>query len=211
MDWLSDGALPLGFLMFFGMIFAFIKRRAGHKLASRSFPKLGERLGLTYKASRYRAGIGTLVGELDGYRVFVDPDEQRKLSLHFESAPGILLRNYTQNKRPPEGLSRLVSGNRRFDQFFKTRYSDDEVSRRIREYRGWSKLIEQLEQDFRRELKQCNVSETGITLVLDFGNPPHMPGAAVEQLLRLLVTFASVIEGRAQREVPVSNAALVSS
>lgn len=200
MDFFSAKALPIGFLMFFGMVYAFLKRRAGHKLAARAFPRLAERLGLTYKPSPYRAGIGTLSGTLSGYRVFVDPDEQRKISLHFRGEPGVLLRNYEQNQRPPADLARLSSGNRSFDAFFKTRYADAAVGQRIRAHKGWRAMVQAFTQEFRRELKQCNVSETGITLVLDFGNPPHIPGGAVERLLDLMVQLARIIEPHADGE-----------
>ena len=199
MDWLGDGALPMGFLMFFGMVYAFIKRRASHKLASRAFPALADRLGLVHKPSPYRKGIGTLSGRLGGYRVFVDPDEQKKISLHFSGHPGVLLRNYEQNQRPPDGLSRLYSGDKRFDAYFKTRYADEEVSQRIRAHADWRPLINGLEQEFRRELVQFNVGETGVTLVLDFGNPPHIPAWAVERLLAILRDFARVIDPETAR------------
>lgn len=193
-DLFSQGALPIGFLMFFGMAFAFVKRRATHKLASKAFPELAARLGLIYKPSPYRGGIGTLSGVLQGYRVFVDPDEQRKVSLHFEGAPAVLLRSYAQNQRPPAELGRLYSGDRSFDAFFKTRYADEEVAGRIQQYKKWRPLIAALEGEFRRELTQFNVSETGITLVVNFGNPPHIPGGAVERLLEIMVCFAAVID-----------------
>lgn len=193
-DLLSQGALPIGFLMFFGMAFAFVKRRATHKLASRAFPELAARLGLVYKPSPYRGGIGTLSGVLEGYRVFVDPDEQRKLSLHFEGARPVLLRSYSQNQRPPVELERLYSGDRSFDAFFKTRYADDQVAARIQQYKQWRPLIAALEGEFRRELTQFNVRDTGVTLVVNFGNPPHIPGGAVERLLEIMVCFARVID-----------------
>ncbi len=196
MDWLNDSALPIGFLMFFGMVYAFVKKRTGHKLASRAFPALAERLGLEYTPSRYRAGIGTLRGSIDGYRVFVDPDDQRKVTLYFESAPPILLKNYTQNQRPPAGLERLYSGDRRFDAYFKTRYADAALAERIRDFKQWASLLQFVDQELRRELQQFNVSESGITLVLDFGNPPHIPAGVVEKLLSTLVSFAKVIEPR---------------
>jgi hypothetical protein len=149
---------------------------------------------LTYKASRYRGGIGTLSGRLDGYRVLVDPDEQRKISLYFEKRPRVHLRNYAQNQRPPADLSRLYSGDKRFDAYFKTRYASESVSQRIQAHKAWAPLIAMLETEFRRSLAQLNVSETGVTMVLDFGNPPHIPAGAVERLLRLSVSFAKVIE-----------------
>jgi hypothetical protein len=194
MDWLSSGALPIGFLMFFGMVYAFVKRRASHKLASRAFPSLAQRLGLNFKPSPYRGGIGSLSGTLRGYRVFVDPDEQRKISLHFSSERGVLLRNYKDNKRPGQGLNWLYSGDKRFDGYFKTRYADDRVAENIRGYKAWRPIVLELEQAFRRELTQFNVSETGITLMLDFGNPPHIPAKAVERLLDIALKFARVID-----------------
>ena len=193
-DLLSNGALPIGFLMFFGMAFAFVKRRATHRLASKAFPELAGRLGLVYRPSPYRGGIGTLAGTFQGYRVFVDPDEQRKISLYFVGTPRVLLRNYAQNQRPPDDLGRLSSGDRNFDAFFKTRYADDAISARIQQYKQWRPLVEVLEGQFRRELTQFNVSETGITLVLNFGNPPHIPSGAVERLLEILVRFANVVD-----------------
>ncbi len=151
-------------------------------------------MGLSYKPARYSRGIGGLSGTLDGYRVFVDPDEQRKISLHFREERGVLLCNYARNQRPPSDLHRLYSGDRRFDAYFKTRYASEPVGERIRAYKQWAGLLDLVELEFRRELQQFNVTESGITLVFDFGNPPHIPAGAVEKLLRALVRMARVLE-----------------
>ena len=194
MDWLNHGALPIGFLMFFGMIYAFIKRRTAHHLASRAYPELGQRLGLVFKASPYKKTIGTLSGARDGYRVFVDPDEQRKISVHFVGEPGVLLLNYRQNQRPPSGAERLYTGNREFDAFFKTRYATEEVAVRLKGQRDLGRLLVDFETTFRRELKQFNVSSSGISIVLDFGNPPYIPSSAVARLLPPLIELAKIID-----------------
>jgi hypothetical protein len=194
MDWLNSGALPIGFLMFFGMVYAFLKRHTAHHLASRAYPELGERLGLAFKASPYKKTIGTLSGERGGYRVFIDPDEQRKISVHFVGEPSILLLNYRQNQRPPADAERLYSGDRQFDAFFKTRYAGEEVSRRLKEHRGLGALLTDFEGAFRRELKQFNVTSSGIGIVLDFGNPPYIPASAVQRLLPPLIELAKIID-----------------
>jgi hypothetical protein len=194
MDWLGSGALPIGFLMFFGMVYAFVKRRASHRLASRAFPDLAKRLGLCFTPSPYKKGIGTLSGSIDGYRVFVDPDEQRKISLHFKSDPSVLLLSYHENRRPPDGAERLYSGDRIFDGFFKTRYASEAVAVRLRGRRELGDLLIDLNGTFRRALKQCSVSSTGIGLVLDFGNPPYIPASAVRRLLPPMIQLAKVID-----------------
>lgn len=198
MDWLSSGALPIGFLMFFGMVYAFLKRRTAHHLASRAYPELGRRLGLAFKASPYKKTIGTLSGHFQGYRVFVDPDEQRKISVHFTGEPSVLLLNYRQNQRPPADAERLYSGDRQFDAFFKTRYASNEISERFKKRRALGELLVDFEGTFRRELKQFNVSSTGISIVLDFGNPPYIPASAVERLLPPLIEIAKIVDPPAQ-------------
>lgn len=194
MDWLHGGALPIGFLMFAGMVYAFLKRRTAHHLASRAYPELGERLGLAFKPSPYKKTIGTLTGERDGYRVFVDPDEQRKISVHFAGSPSVLLLNYRQNQRPPDDAERLYSGDREFDAFFKTRYASDDVAKRLKAHQRLGALLVDFEGTFRRELKQFNVSSSGISIVLDFGNPPYIPAAAVERLLPPLIELAKIVD-----------------
>jgi hypothetical protein len=196
MDWLSSGALPIGFLMFFGMVYAFIKRRTAHHLASRAYPELGQRLGLTFRASPYKKAIGTLSGKRDGYRVFVDPDEQKKISVHFVGEPSVLLLNYQQNQRPPSGAERLYTGDREFDAFFKTRYASEDLARRFEERRNLGRLLVDFESTFRRELKEFSVSSSGISIVLDFGNPPYIPSSAVERLLPPLLELAKIIDPR---------------
>jgi hypothetical protein len=126
--------------------------------------------------------------------VFVDPDEQRKISVHFTGQPRVLLRNYLANQRPPPEAEHLYSGDRQFDAFFKTRYAGVEVARRIREQKHLGRLLLDFEGAFRRELKQFNVTSSGINIVLDFGNPPYIPSSAVALLLPPLIEFAKILD-----------------
>ena len=192
LDWLGSGALPLGLLMFLGMALAFIKRQRDHSSAQDAYPALAQRLGLAYRPSSHPGGIGRLSGRMAGYAVLVDPDEQRKLIVRFRGEPSIDFRTYEIPGRPPQ-LRSYSSGSARFDAFFKTRYASPELIQRLSKL-DLDDLLTPFGGRYCRQIKQVNVTSDGVTCVLDFGHPAHIPAAAVEALLPALLRWAKVVE-----------------
>jgi hypothetical protein len=192
MNWSTLNALPLGLLMFASLVWGYFKRRAAHRRAKDDYPTLAERLGLEYRRPASEAQIGVLHGELRGFVVHVDPDEQRKLIVRFRGAPQIDLRNYDSPRRP-RGTDYFSTGDRNADHFLKTRYATTELVQRLLAAR----LAERLRPFFvtyRHEVKEFHVTEHGITCLLDFGNPRFIPTYAIEALLPPLLDLAEVIE-----------------
>jgi hypothetical protein len=193
-EWLTKGALPIGMLMFGGMFLAFVIRRARAGRAMRDFPALAAKLGLVHRPSLHQGAIGGLSGEYQGYRVYIDPDDQRAISLRFEHEPLVDFRNYEVNRGAPRRMHTYYSGDKRFDAFFKTRYAGDQVATRLDALEHPRKLLEAFQGPYFRQLKQLNITSNGVSCVLDFGNPPHIPGAAIELLLPAMAELARVIE-----------------
>jgi hypothetical protein len=181
-------------LMFVGMFLALARRRARFRAAARNFPALGEKLGLEFKPAPNPRSIGTLSGDYRGYRVFVDPDEQRRIMVRFEQEPGVDLRNYEHTRRPPRDTHVFYSGDKRFDSFFKTRVASDMVADRLSAVERPSRLLDPFLGAYYRELKQLNVTPNGVSCVFDFGNPPHIPATAVELLLPAMIELARLVE-----------------
>jgi hypothetical protein len=180
--------------MFAGMLVGLLLRRARHRAALRDFPALARRLGLELRPPLHPRAIGKLSGTYSGYRVFVDPDETRRITIRFDSAPGIDLRSYEELRRRPPNLARYFSGHKRFDAYFKTRYATKEIAERLAQAQNLTRLLAPLRGPYAREIRQVLVTSEGISCVLDFGNPPHLPPDAVEFLLPALVELARVIE-----------------
>jgi hypothetical protein len=193
-DWLGQGALPFGLLVFFGMVLAVLRRRARFRETARAFPALGDKLGLQFKPAAHVRSIGTLSGELGGYQVFIDPDEQRRITVRFAQEPRVDLRNYQQHPCAPRGMNTYFSGNQRFDSFFQTRYLSDEVAQRLEQVADLGRLVEPFRGRYYRALKQLNVTSNGVSCVFDFGHPPHLPPAAIELLLPAMIELAQAIE-----------------
>lgn len=181
-------------LLFFGiMVLGVARRKAGNVVARGLYPKLAERLGLTYEPSSYKAGVGRLTGEYQGYRVTVDPDDQRRIYLRFESKPAVSLHSYAHNKRPANGQRDFRPPSTVLSSQFKTAQASDAIMERINSNRELPAVIKPLK--FLRELKTLSVTESGVTAVFDYGRPPYIPASVVEDVLPRLFALARVVEG----------------
>jgi hypothetical protein len=185
-------ALPIGLIMFVAMVWGFFRRRAGQRAAQADYPALAERLGLVYRVPAHPKQIGQLYGTMRGFSVLVDPDEQRKLIVRFRSEPKLDLRSY-EGPRCPIGMEYYTSRDRGVDNYLKTRYASPDIALCLDEV-DLSHLLEPFRQRYRHAVKQLNITEHGVTCVLDFGNPPHIPVTAVEELMPALLDWAEAIE-----------------
>ncbi|HMA97560.1 MAG TPA: hypothetical protein VKP30_32975 [Polyangiaceae bacterium] len=185
-------ALPIGLLMFASLAWGYFRRRSRQRDAQLAFPDLAQRLGLVFRPASDPRQIGQLHGTLRGYAVTVDPDEQRKLIVRFRGEPRIDLRSY-EGPRCPVGLKYYSSPNRALNKFFPTRFASDEMAQRL-DRAHLDPLLEPFQRRYRHAVKQLNITQHGVTCVLDFGNPPHIPALAVEELLPALLDWAELIE-----------------
>lgn len=192
MSGFGDGALPMGLIFFAGLVFSLLRRKTGHHLARKQYPELAARLGLAYKPSSYRSGVGTLSGTYRGFAVVVDPDEQRRIRVRFEGSPKVDLRNYEKEGRPPHDMRTVFSRDKKFDAFFKTRWAGEAERTLLEALDHPAALL----APFRlvRELKELNVTAVGVSCVFDYGNPPFIPRDVVELLLPAMVELARLFE-----------------
>jgi hypothetical protein len=197
-----SSALPIGLIMFLSSALAFALRKAGHKKAIQTFPALAQELGLEFVAPRYEKAQGTLVGEIDGRRVHVDPDEQQRILIRYKpgantSPPAIDLRTYEHSLRAPFGLVTLYTNDRALDQFFRTRFASPELVEELADDDRLAEHIAPFRGVYARNLRGLSVTAEGITCVLDFGRPQHIPAEAVRELLPACLALAQLVESSA--------------
>jgi hypothetical protein len=191
-EFFSDGALPMGMLFFAIMVLGFVRRKAGNVVARSQYPGLAGRLGLKYVPSTYKTGVGRLEGDFRGFRVSVDPDDQRRIHVRFSGQPAIELHSYVHNKRSRQGQKSFRPTSRVLSQLFKTAHASPSL---IETLNADERLAQQLKPvKFIRQLKTLSVSSSGVIAVFDYGNPPYIPAGIVEDLLPRLATLAQVVE-----------------
>lgn len=201
MEWLKEGALPMGIVFMAFTVFGVLRRKAGHGLAARDYPALAARLGLAYRPSRYRTGVGTLSGLLGGLKVIVDPDEQRLIRVRYPEdvpMPRVELHTYEHNKKLPEDLRPLRIADRRLQGWFRTCYAApaeaEILARELPALAGLRSI---------RQLKTLSITPSGLTGHFDYGSPPFIPAAIVSEVVPLLCALASsLLDAQAMRSEP---------
>lgn len=194
---LFDGALPVGMLLFLGTVAAYLRRRLGRHKAARDFPQVAVDLGLNFVAPRYKGTVGNLTGSFGGREVRVDPDDQRMVAVRFTGRPNVDIRTYEHGRGAPHGMVTVYSGDRSFDQFFRTRFADEEIAQRIAESTDPSSLLVPLQGAFNRSFQSLSITSEGVICRVDFGTPPYIPSSVLSRLLPACVALADLIEPRA--------------
>ncbi len=177
-------AAPIGLLMLVGSYIAAKRRQSGAVRASKEFPELAARLGLTLGPAE-PGRVGTLSGEYEGtHRVFVESHDRPRVVVYFTSAPLVVLRTFEHEKRTPKDMEPFSSGDAAFDRFFKERFASAPLARAIREKSGaLGALIEPFTARWHRNVLHVSITSERLECALDFGRPSHIPREAVENLL----------------------------
>jgi hypothetical protein len=192
MSWMGEGALPLGMIFFASLVWGVLRRKSGNRRAAKLYPELGRRLGLRYRPSPYRNGVGSLVGHYQGFAVVIDPDDQRRIRLRFETGPAVDLRSYLRDSGPAHGMRTVFTRDKKFDGFFKTRWAADAERKMLESLEAPGHYIQPFHMI--RELKELNVTNVGISCVFDYGSPPYIPVEVVEHILPAMAALARLFE-----------------
>lgn len=180
-------------MLFFGiMVLGVVRRKAGNVLARGMYPGAAQRLGLTYVPSPYKVGVGRMEGEFQGYRVIVDPDDQRRIFLKFADSPAVTLHSYAHNKRPSKGQLSFRPASRILSAQFRTSHASPEMIDKLNQAESLEEILKPLK--FLRPLKTLSVTASGVTAVFDYGSPPFIPSSVVEDVLPRLVALARIFE-----------------
>jgi hypothetical protein len=191
-------AAPIGLFMLVGSYLAARRRKSGWARAAEEYPEAARRLGLEFRAPAEPGRIGTMRGNVQGYRVFVDPDERPRVVLYFIQGPALVLRTFEHEKRSPNGMARFETGSSFLDGFFKDRYAPPELVEALaKDGTRLEATIRKVSQDLGRNLAHLSVTDERVECALDFGRPSHIPAGRVERLVPELVELSRLLEALA--------------
>jgi hypothetical protein len=193
-DWLSLGALPIGLVFFAGTALGVLRRRAGHVAARADYPVLARELGLAHRPSRYTTGVGTLSGTIEGFKLVVDPDEQRRVWLSWPDPPGFVLYRQTDAKRPPPGYAPIRFKNPRVAAFFSTTLATAAAAGKFPDGDEFEPFVRSLAN--LSALKDASITSAGISLSFDFGSPPFIPADVVRRTIPAMISLARSLSSR---------------
>lgn len=194
------GGGAFGLFMLLGRYAAAKWRQSGAARASKEYPELASKLGLTLRAAG--AGrTGALSGEYGGYRVFVDPDERPRIAVYFASTPKIFLRTYEHEKRAPADTAPFSTRHDSVDRYFKDRYASPAIAGALRDHgEELAERIRPFSEQWAPRVAHLSITPERLECALDFGRPAHIPREAVEALLPAAVELVRFIESAEKTE-----------
>lgn len=189
LDWAQG--LPIGILMFVGMLVGTTLRKASRARAHRNYPAVAEEFGLEFVEPSNPRGLGRLRGQYRQRQVLVQADEGARIVVRLRAHPTLALYNHAYFKRTPDELVSFSLGSRKLDEWLPNRYcapgmEDMGDSPRLRELLGELRLFP--------KLKQLNVDGERVECVFDYGRPPYIPVGDLSQLLPLCADLAVELE-----------------
>jgi hypothetical protein len=184
---ISWGRIPWGLVLGAVTVAGFLRKKSGHREAKRGFPELAERLGLNFKASPYRSGIGRISGQFRGYTVAVDPDDQRAVRVQLPHSLGLDISLEERTGRARAAYEPFRTETRGAFRRLARAYGTAEGVQRFQAARTSHEVEALLDI---RELRTFLVTEESIVMSFDFGSPPFLPVRTVERVLPVLVRWA---------------------
>jgi hypothetical protein len=132
-----------------------------------------------------------LVGEVDGRRIIIDPDDQRAVIIRFRGEPPIELSTYPSRSKPMSGQSEFRFEERVLRAKFQCARAEESLGDELSRARAVMALRPLLAL---RELKSLAATPSGIVARFDYGNPAYIPAAILRESLPLLTGLAALIE-----------------
>jgi hypothetical protein len=173
-------------------------RRSGATRAAKEYPALATKLGLS-RRDPAKGGIGALSGELDGHRVFVDPDDRPRIVVYARTEPKVVLRTYEHEKRVPAGKVAVAPGE--FPSgFVKEAYAAPESAPALEARASeLAALLRPFAARWPRAVSHLSITPERLECALDFGRPSHIPPEVVEKLLPAAVSVVRFFESLPDR------------
>jgi hypothetical protein len=179
--------IPWGFVLGAVTLVGLVRRKSGHRRAQREFPELARKLGLEYRPSPYRSGVGRISGNYEGLSVVVDPDDQRGIVVRLTQSLGLDLSLTERPGRPRVGYERFRPDTRGALRRLVRAYGSPPAIVRL-ESSATSREVEALLEV--QQVKTFLVTEESIVITFDFGSPPYLPGDLVQRVLRVFTSWA---------------------
>jgi len=159
----------------------------------RKYPALAAKLGLSLRDAA-GSGTGTLTGEVDGYRVFVDPDDRARIVVYTRAEPQIVLRTYSHEKRVPAGMV-AVTPEGLPNGFLRDAYAGQTIAPVLHARDAeLGALLRPFAERWPRTVAHLSVIPERLECALDFGRPTHIPPEVVEALLPAAISLLRFLE-----------------
>ena len=160
----------------------------GRRKAFREFPEAAKKFGFIQKKSRSSKPFGTYTGIYNGYNFKIDPDSNATVHLEMNPVPG-LTEFITR-----QGQTNFDSGDKGFDNVFKTRLVSAELGQKLREAVAFLAYAVQFGKRWKGKCNYIQIYEDSIYCSFKYGSGHYIPASVLEKIIPDLIKFADLLQ-----------------
>ena len=160
----------------------------GRRKALHEFPEAAKKFGFIQEKSRSSRPFGTYTGTYNGYNFTIDPDSNATVRLHMDPVPGI------EEFITRQGQTNFDSGDKGFDNVFKTRLVSAELGQKLREAVAFLAYAVQFGKRWKGKYNYIQIYEDSIYCSFKYGNGRYIPGPVLEKIIPDLAKLAGLLQ-----------------
>ena len=160
----------------------------GRRKALREFPAAAKKFGFIQKKSRSSRPFGTYTGTYKGYNFTIEPDSNATVQLHMDPVPGI------EEFITRQGQTNFDSGDKGFDNVFKTRLVSAELGQTLREAVAFLTYTVQFGKRWKGKYNYIQIYKDSIYCSFKYGSGHYIPASVLEKIIPDLVKLADLLQ-----------------
>ncbi len=160
----------------------------GLRKALHEFPAAAKELGFIQEKDRSSRPFGTYAGIYNGYNFTIDPDSNATVQLHMNPVPGV------EEFSTRQGQTNFDSGDKGFDNFFKTRLVSAELGQKLREAVAFLAYTVEFGKRWKGKYNYIRMYKDSIYCSFKYGSGHYIPASVLEKIIPDLVKLADLLQ-----------------
>ena len=145
-------------------------------------------LGFIQEKDRSSRPFGTYAGIYNGYNFTIDPDSNATVQLHMNPVPGV------EEFSTRQGQTNFDSGDKGFDNFFKTRLVSAELGQKLREAVAFLAYTVEFGKRWKGKYNYIRMYKDSIYCSFKYGSGHYIPASVLEKIIPDLVKLADLLQ-----------------
>ena len=183
-------------LILFQMIWTFVRRRMNKSMLDNLSHRLEFPGSLEYEKSEYYSDTGIFKGEVNGYAIHIEPDNDASIHLELNHSLPLNISDRKPQSRHEEGMKQIHPVQSDFQAIYKTIRVDEEVAREFAEQTELQDALTGFYLKWLNQIRTFFIDKNRVYLSLNYGQPffPYILPSTVTGIIPELTEIASRLE-----------------
>ncbi|MBD3275352.1 MAG: hypothetical protein GF372_08585 [Candidatus Marinimicrobia bacterium] len=183
-------------LILFQMIWTFVRRRMNKGMLDNLSHRLQFPGSLKYEKSEYYSDAGIFKGEVDGYTIHIEPDNDASIHLELNHSLPFNISDRKPQSRPEEGMKQIKAIRNDFQVIFKTTRVEQLAADEFSKDKELQDALTGFYLKWLHQIRSFFIDKNRVYLSLNYGQPffPYILPSTITGVVPELTQLASRLE-----------------